>query len=155
MNRQTSLVIAALLFFAVGLQAAGDPIVGTWKLNLAKSNQNAAATFKTVTAKIEARPNGLKITEDMVSAQGVPVHSEAAADYDGNDYPVTGDPYFDTIALKRVDANHVVAAWKKAGRIVALADNIISTDGKTWTETIATKDPQGRDVGIVAVYDKQ
>lgn len=155
MNRKKSLAVAALLLFAVGLQAAADPIVGTWKLNLAKSNQNAAATFKTITAKIEARPNGLKITEDMVSAQGVPVHAVAAADYDGNDYPVTGDPYFDTIALKRVDANRVVVAWKKAGRVVALADNVISADGKTWTENIATKDPQGRDISIVAVYDKQ
>lgn len=155
MKRKISVAAAALLFFAAGLQAAVDPIVGTWKLNLTKSNQTAAATFKTVIAKIEPRPNGLKITEDMVNAQGIMIHSVAAADYDGNDYPVTGDPYFDTIAIQRPDPSHVAVMWKKAGRVVAIATNVISTDGKTWTETIATKDPTGRDIMIIAVYDKQ
>jgi hypothetical protein len=32
---------------------------------------------------------------------------------------------------------------------------VISTDGKTWTETILTRNVQGTPVTIIAVYDKQ
>jgi hypothetical protein len=144
-----------LFFFAIALWAASDPFTGTWKLNLAKSNPAAVATFKSITAKIESLQNGLKVIEDLVSAQGMPTRSEFSAKYDGLDYPVTGDPYFDSISLTRADANHGYAIWKKAGRIAATAQNVISPDGKTWTETIATKDAQGGSITIVAVFDKQ
>jgi hypothetical protein len=144
-----------LLFFAIAVWAADDPIVGTWKLNLAKSNDNAAATFRSGTAKIELREGGINIAVDLTGAQGERIHSEVTAKYDGRDYPVTGDPYSDTISINRIDPNHVNTTWKKAGRVVTTAQNVVSTDGKTWTETIVTKDAQGRDIMIVAVYDKQ
>jgi hypothetical protein len=155
MNRRILKTSGILLLFAVALWAADDPIVGTWKLNLFKSNQAALATFRSITAKVEPRPDGLKVSEDLVTAQGMAIHSEFTAKYDGMDYPVVGDPYFDTISLSRIDANHAQATWKKGGRVVAIAQNVISPDGKTWTETIATTDAQGRNVTIVAVYDKQ
>ena len=143
------------LFFTIALWAADDPIVGTWKLNLFKSNPAALATFRSLTAKVEPRPDGLKVTEDLVTPQGVAIHSEFTAKYDGLDYPVAGDPYFDTVSLVRTDPKHASATWKKAGRVAAIAQNVISPDGKTWTETIATRDAQGKDITIVAVYDKQ
>jgi hypothetical protein len=155
MNKYAFKMGGLLILFAVGLWAAGDPIVGTWKLNLAKSNPAALATFRSITAKVEPRPDGLKVSEELVSAQGAATHSEFTAKYDGMDYPVVGDPYFDTISLSRTDPNHVNASWKKAGRVLALAQNVISPDGRTWTETIATRDAQGQDLTIVAVFDKQ
>lgn len=150
-----SLLCALLFLSPITLRAAGDPIVGSWKLNLAKSNPAAAATFRSLAAKIESRPDGLKVTEDEVTAQGISIHSEFTAKFDGMDYPVTGDPYADTVALKRSDPNHVAGIWKKGGALVITAQNVISTDGKTWTETIQTRDPQGRPVMIIAVFDRQ
>lgn len=154
MNRRT-LLLGAALMFPVALWAAQDPIVGTWKLNLLKSNAAAAATFKSLTARVQPSLNGLKVVEDLVNPQGMMVHSEFTAQYDGLDYPVIGDPYSDSVAIQRADANHATVAWKKNRRIVAIAQNVISPDGKTWTETIATSDAQGRNVTIVAVFDKQ
>jgi hypothetical protein len=155
MNKQPLQMGAAFLFFSIALWAADDPIVGTWKLNLFKSNPAALATFRNLTAKVEPRPDGLKVTEDLVTPLGVAIHAEFTAKYDGMDYPVIGDPYFDTISLTHTDPKHANATWKKAGRVVAVAQNVISPDGKTWTETIATRDAQGKDITIVAVYDKQ
>jgi hypothetical protein len=149
------LQLAVFLIFAGALWAADDPIVGTWKLNLVKSNPAAAATFKSLTARVQPSLNGLKVIEDVVNPQGVAIHSEFTAQYDGLDYPIIGDPYSDTVAIQRTDANHATVAWKKNRKIVAVAQNIISPDGKTWTETIATTDAQGRTVTIVAVFDKQ
>jgi len=155
MNKQLLKAGGILFLFTIALWAADDPIVGTWKLNLFKSNQAALATFRSLTAKVESRPDGLKVSEELVTPQGMAIHSEFTAKYDGMDYPVVGDPYFDTVSLTHSDPKHANATWKKAGRVVAVAQNVISPDGKTWTETIATRDAQGKDVTIVAVYDKQ
>ncbi len=155
MRRRTLQAAAALFFLAIGLRAADDPIVGTWKLNLAKSNIQAAATFRSGLAKIEPLPGGIKTTTDLVSPDGTRIHTEFSGKYDGIDYPVIGDPYSDTISMRRIDPNHVDTFWKKAGNVVATARNVISPDGRTWTETIATRDAQGRPVTIVAVFDKQ
>jgi hypothetical protein len=144
-----------LFLFTMTLWAADDPIVGTWKLNLLKSNQAAMASFRTITAKVEPRPEGLKVTEDLVTPQGMAIHSEFTAKYDGMDYPVVGDPYFDTISITRTDPKHANATWKKAGRVLATAQNVISPDGRTWTETITTRDGQGKDVTIVARHDRR
>ena len=75
--------------------------------------------------------------------------------YDGKDYPIIGDPFTDAIAIKRIDANHADTTFKKDGKIVGTAQNVISPDGKTWAEIISARDQRGRDVTIVAVYDKQ
>jgi len=155
MTGRVLLTAAMLLSFAIALPAADDPIIGTWKLNLAKSNTSAAATFKSGAAKIESQQDGLKTTTDLVTIQGETIHTEFTAKYDGQDYPVTGDPYSNTISIQRIDANRVYTTWKKDGRVVTIAENVISADGKTWTETIVTRDAQGREVRIVAVYDKQ
>ena len=144
-----------LFFLAIALWAADDPIVGTWKLNLAKSNAEAGATFKSGIAKIQQSPGGIKITTDLVSAEGMPIHTEFTGKYDGMDYPVTGDPYSDTISIRRIDPNHADTIWKKGGTVVATARNEFSIDGRTWTETISTRGAQGSPVTIVAVYDKQ
>ena len=155
MTRRMLLTGAMLLSLAIALPAADDPIIGKWKLNLAKSNAGTAATFKSGAAKIESQQDGLKTTTDLVTIQGETIHTEFTAKYDGQDYPVTGDPYSNTISIQRVDANHVYTTWKRDGRVVTIAENVISADGKTWTETIVTRDAQGREVRIVAVYDKQ
>jgi hypothetical protein len=155
MTRRILQAVVVLFFLTVSLWAADDPFVGTWKLNLAKSNAEAAATFKSGVAKIEQRQGGLKTTADLVSADGMAIHTEFTAKYDGMDYPVTGDPYSDTIAIRQIDANHAYSLWKKGGTVVVTAQNVISTDGKTWTETILTRNAQGTPVTIIAVYDKQ
>jgi hypothetical protein len=155
MTRRILQAAAVLFFLAVSLWAADDPFVGTWKLNLAKSNPEAAATFKSGVARIEQRPGGLKTTADLVSADGMAIHTEFTAKYDGMDYPVTGDPYSDTIAIRQIDPNRAYSLWKKGGTAVATAENVISADGKTWTETLLTRNAQGTAVTIIAVYDKQ
>jgi uncharacterized protein (DUF2147 family) len=147
---------STLLFsFAITLWAADDPIVGTWKLNLAKSNQVATNSFQAAIASIEARHGGIKNTADIISAHGEKIHLEATVKYNGKDYPVNGDPYTDTVAIKRLDARHADSILKKNGRVVGTVQNVISPDGKTWTAITTGKDEAGRDVTIVAVYDKQ
>jgi hypothetical protein len=155
MTRRMLQTLAMLFVLTIGLWAADDPFMGTWKLNLAKSNYGSAPTPKSETIKLEPWEDGAKATVDMVTAQGRAIHYELAAKYDGKDYPIKGDPLADTIAVKRTDANHAESTWKKDGKVVSRVQEVISRDGKTWTATIATKDAQGKDIKIVQVSDKQ
>src|SRR5207249_926395 len=64
---------------------AGDPTVGTWKLNEAKSNL-AARTPKNSTVVYEATGDKVKVTVDGVDPEGKPTHSEWTGMFDGKDY---------------------------------------------------------------------
>jgi hypothetical protein len=146
----------AMLFLAVfGLVSslwAADPFVGTWKVNIAKSIPTPPP--KSGIVKIEAQDNGFKVVFDGVSADGV-THMEYAAKYDGKDYPVTGDPNADTVALTKIDANTVEPVWKKGGMEVSLQRGVVSKDGKTMTLTTKGKNAQGQEVTNTLVLNKQ
>ena len=80
--------------FALSAQAA-DPIVGTWKLNVAKSTYSPGPAPKSITAKIEAAGEGEKRTADGVRGDDKPIRLEYTAQYDGKDNPITGSPTAD------------------------------------------------------------
>jgi hypothetical protein len=69
------------------------------------------------------------------------------------EYPVTGAPDSDAIALKRVDANTAEATLMHAGQTMATARRVISEDGKTMTITYRGL-WDGKQANNVVVYDK-
>jgi len=130
--------------------------VGTWKLNLTKSKSGTGTSpLQSFMTKIEAQENGIKFVEDGVDSNGKSLHVEFDAKYDGKDYPFRGDPDVDTVALTRVDANTFDLLMKKAGKGIVSSREVVSEDGKTWTETEKVKDARGGDIVNVWVYDKQ
>jgi len=146
------------LLVALALQvtvAAADALSGTWKVNLAKSKYSPGPAPKSLTVKIEADENNIKLNSDGTDAEGKPTHIEYSAKFDGKDYPITGVPNGDTIALHRIDANTYESTLKKAGQATMTVTSTVSKDGKTRTSTFKSKDEQGHDVNNVVVYDKQ
>ncbi len=107
--RKTILLMAVLGL--AGTLYAGDPTIGTWKLNAGKTRKtgSAGAISESSTVKIEALGDGIKFRWDAVKPDGKAIHGEFAAKYDGTDYPVVGDPSSDTVALRKIDANIVCA----------------------------------------------
>jgi hypothetical protein len=150
------------LYVAIGLWAttimlwAADPFVGTWKLNLAKSKYSPGPPPKNLTVTYEATENGIKATTEGVNAEGKPVATTYTATYDGKDTPVTGTgaPY-DTIALKRIDANTVELTTKKDGKVVGKGKRVVSKDGKVLTVASKGTNAKGEPTNNIAVYDKQ
>jgi hypothetical protein len=135
---------------------AGDPQIGTWKLNVAKSTFNPGPAPKSGTTKIEAAGAGAKLIVDQTAADGTARHWEFTANYDGKDVPVVGDnPDADTVARTRVDANTVQTVSKKAGKVVATQQSTVSADGKTRTVTTKGVNAAGQQVNNVAVYERQ
>jgi len=96
--------LATCLFATSSLSgfAQIDPMIGTWKLNLAKSKSSPGPLPKSLTLTHEAVGQGIKITVKVTDAEGKPIDIQTTANYDGKDYPVTGAPDVDTFAMKRM-----------------------------------------------------
>ena len=147
---------AAILFMGFALSAqAADPLVGTWKLNVAKSTYSPGPAPKSITAKIEAAGKGEKLTADGVRGDDTPIRVEYTAQYDGKDYPISGSPMADTVSLKRLDANTTERTDKKGGKVVQTLTRKLSSDGKTLTVTIKGTDAEGRPINNLAMFEKQ
>jgi len=149
----TTLLLVALVFNVSA--APADEHSGTWKMNPAKSNYSPGPAPKSITVKIVSDADNMKLTSDGIDAAGKPTHVEYTAKYDGKDYPITGIPNADTVALERLDASTIRSTTKKADQVVMTVSSVISKDGKTRTATFKGKNAEGLDVNNVVVYDKQ
>jgi hypothetical protein len=149
-----SAVVVVFAFAGVGL-AQTDPAVGTWKLNTAKSKYDPGPLPRSNTITISAAPNGIHVVAKGEDAAGKPTSIDYTATFDGKDAPVKGAPAYDTVTLKRVDANSTEQVRKKEGKTVQTMTRKVSADGKTMTVTTRGKDENGRTINTVAVYDKQ
>jgi hypothetical protein len=149
----TAVVGIIVLAGGMALAQASDPLVGTWKLNTAKSKGTA---FKSGTTTIEKDGDGIKITADLMRADGTANKWSVSAKYDGKDYPVTGNsPYGDAVAVERVDAHTFRFTNKMGGKVTATQTMVVSADGKTRTNTTKGTDSKGQPLDTVAFYEKQ
>ena len=147
-----------LLLVALALNvpvAAADTQSGTWKMDPAKSKYDPGPAAKSITVKIASDADNIKLSSDGIDAAGNPTHVEYTAKYDGKDYPITGAPNADTVAIERIDPNTLQTTVKKAGQVVMTIRTVLSDNGKTRTSTFKGKDAEGHDVNNVVVYDKQ
>ena len=153
MKRLFASAILVCLVSVTAVAQSKDPLVGTWKLNVAKST---GLTYKSGTSRIEPAGAGVKFTVDLVGADGTVNKWAFTANYDGKDNPVSGkSPYGDTVALERVDANTTRIISKLAGKVVTTQTIVVSADGKTRTTTTKGTDAKGQKVDSVSFYEKQ
>jgi len=150
-------VTRVALFFVItaGAAAQTNPHVGTWQLNLAKSTFDPGPAPKSQTRVYEMAGDMLKSTQTNMQVDGSKSVGTYSARFDGKDYPATGSPVYDTIALTRVDANTFDASLKRSGKLVQTARNIVSADGKVMTVTVNGADATtGRKFTTVIVLEK-
>lgn len=145
---------AVLVGFASTLVLAQspDPLVGTWKLNVAKSK----APFKSGTSTIESVGEGIRFTVDLEGNDGTKHHWEFTGNFDGKDVPVTGSsPYGDTTSITRVNARTIRIVSKSRGKVTTTHTITVSADGKTRTSSAKGMDKDGKPVDSVSYYEKQ
>jgi hypothetical protein len=118
MKRSLSLLLSAsMLMPAMGL--AQSAFVGTWKADVHNNIQLPTKPDEYLLA------NGVYQCETCAPAYSVPA--------DGKDHAVTGHPYYDSVAIKVVDANTVQETRKKAGKTATTITTKVSSDGKSAT----------------------
>jgi hypothetical protein len=146
---------AALLATSALAKGGSNPMIGTWKLNLAKSKYTPGPAPKSLTVKIEQAGDGVKVTSEGVDGEDKPIAIEFTANYDGKDYPITGSQMANTVSLKRTGPRTARRIDKKDGKVVQTGSRVVAKDGKSYTFTTKGKNAKGQRFHNIAVYDKQ
>ena len=157
MSLRTITLALVMLCLSVSLQAQQDPLLGTWKINVAKSKFSPTSTpSRSDVMKYEPfGAAGIKLTRTTISGKGETEHENFSANYDGKDYTITGTPSVDTVVLKRIDAYTTERINKKAGKVTTTIRSVVSRDGKTLTTTTTGTNASGTTVNNVRVWEKQ
>ena len=147
--------IAALIAATAASAQTTEPVMGTWKLDVAKSTYKPGPPPKSSTLTIEPAGKGLKVAIDAVNADGTPLKWGFTTMRDGKEEaPVTGNPMFDVVTSTRTSENAGTNVYKKGGKVVMTTKLAISSDGKVMTLTTTGTDPKGQATNNVSIYTK-
>ncbi|HWY53359.1 MAG TPA: hypothetical protein VNZ03_02790 [Terriglobales bacterium] len=148
------LLTLALCFIGAVCFAADSNMMGTWKLNEAKSKFGPGAS-KNSTVVYEAASDKVKVTIDGTDKDGKPTHNEWTGKFDGKDYPVTGDPNQEMRSITKIDDHTYGFNVKKGGKVTTSGRIVVAADGKSRTVTTTVTDGSGKKITSTTVYDKQ
>jgi hypothetical protein len=151
------LLVASLTLAISPLLAQNDLSVGTWKLNVAKSQYKGTPPPKSETRTLVAEGNGYKVTYEGIAADGSQIGYSFTTYLDGKDAPISGAGPFgaDTVAVKRVDAYTMTGIVKKAGKEIRTTTTVVSKDGKITTQTVKGINEQGQAISYTMIWEKQ
>jgi hypothetical protein len=158
-RRLALLSLAALVVATLATNASAqtsDPIIGTWKLDVAKSTYKPGPAPKAATVSVKAgKGKETMVAVDITPAEGAPLKWSFTTMRDGADVPVTGNPAYDTAASLWKSPTEGVTTYKKGGKVVLTSNAEVSKDGKTLTLTSKGTDAKGQATNNVAVFTKQ
>ena len=164
MNRRTASVLTGMALVGLAIvalpqlgYAQSSPPIGTWKLNLQKSEYIPGPAPRSQTLNITQDGQIVRDTVQQIDAAGNVSTGVIMHVYDGQPHPATGNPDIDATVITQVDANPfgLIASRLKAGKLVQVGTFVISQDGKTLTITFTGINVNGQPVSSIAVYAKQ
>lgn len=153
----TITVVLASGLSTASASAQGELRVGKWELNLAKSTFSPGPPPQRQTLIFRAAGPQWTALLQGVDASGQPINPDLnnlAIIFDGRDHATSAEDY-DTTAWKPSGPNKYEVIRKKAGRVVLISTNELSSDGKTMTITTKGVNAKGQAVNNVRVYEKQ
>jgi len=153
MKRLLSLILLAGVLFAAPAFAA-DPIVGTWKLNVAKS-KFSAGTELTAGTRVYTEANGLYTLDQKLTGANGKEMSNRVQYRDGKDEKQATAGPADTTHAKKIDANTWDFDLKKGGKVVGHVHRVVSADGKTVTVHNTGTQLSGAKGDETLVFDRQ
>lgn len=140
---------------AVAAAPTRDPVIGTWKLNVAKSKFSPGPAPRAQIRTYTESAQGTTLTLKTTAADGKETVTTLTFRDDGKPYAATGNPDFDTVSVKRKDALTVHSTQMKAGATVGTGVRTVSMDGKTLTFVQKGTHASGVKYDDVSVYDRQ
>jgi len=153
MKKALSLVLLAAVLFA-GPAFAADPILGTWKLNAAKSKFIPGAAL-TAGTRTYTEANGMyTLQQKQTGADGKEV-SNTVRYREGKDEKQANLGPIDATSAKKVDANTWEFDLKKDGKVVGHVHRVVSADGKTLTVQSTGVTLTGASGDQTLVFDRQ
>jgi hypothetical protein len=151
-------IALAMAALSVGVRADDNPLIGKWKINLAKTKYNAGTPPKNQVITYDMVGDALRLTAEIDNAQGHQTNSYTAR-YDGKDYPFTSTARDavkgQTVRLKRIDANTTQRTTYFNGKQIGTVTEVVSKDGKTLTRTQKGVNAQGQPIDNVQILNRQ
>jgi hypothetical protein len=154
----SSVFLGVLLIVGSAVTAAGtdaDPVVGTWKLNLAKSTFGGGPALKSQIRTYSQTAKGMTLKMKTVSAEGKETTTQTTYNVDGKDYPSIGNPDFDSLSGMQIDTNTTEFTLKRAGKPVGTIRRTVSKDGQTLTFNFVITNANGVQLSQLTVFDRQ
>jgi len=153
------LMLLVTVFGLAGLLWAAEPLVGTWKLNVAKSkfppNQMTAPKEETMVFRVVGDQFELTITGTQKDGKAI------TGKYTS---PINGGVYRDMQAASLEGELSVETMFEpgnrfltslKSGKQIEVRHLVISKDGKTMSITYKGTDAKGKPIEEIGVYDKE
>jgi hypothetical protein len=119
MRKLTTLVCFVSLSFASAVCLAASPFDGTWRPDPQRPGPGE-------------KPDNFEISNGMYSCLSCDPPSEIKTD--GQDHPITGSQYYDTLSVTLVDTRTVVKVAKAHGQIVAKTTMVVADNGTDRTD---------------------
>jgi hypothetical protein len=159
MKTWTSFIVGMTLALALPLateaQTASDPLLGTWKMNPAKSKFDPGPAPTSQSRVYEATPDGIKITIQTTTASGETQTRSGITKTDGKPYPILGSSNWDAVASTTVNPLRSKSTLMRGGKTIGLLTQVESKDNKVLTATYTFTTPSGTKEHDVIVYDRQ
>lgn len=135
-------------------ETASSTIIGTWVLNLKKSEFTPGPPPSSIQRVYENTPAGIRYTSTTVDAEGKTTTEQWSGSEDGRDFPVTGSPDMDVLSVK-VSGRQAQYVAKREGRVTMGGNRSITSNGKTMTITLSGRDAQNQVVKQLLVFERQ
>lgn len=136
LTRVSQLLLATLLV-ASRSDAAKDPFIGKWKVNLSRSKPTDEMKIEVVGANRYALTFGPGAVDTIVA--------------NGTDQAALQET---TLSMAATGPNHWKIVRKKAGRTMILANWTLSPDGETLTDEFNYFPPDGAPIHLHYVYER-
>jgi hypothetical protein len=140
-------IIGLMILGALGFAAASSPLIGTWKLNVAKSTFSPGPAPQSETV---VRGTDNKVTVSGVNEKGERENWSYVSTPGGS--PISGVP--DATVVETRKGNIVDDVWK-IGKATQRGHGVVSRDGRTMVYTISGTDADGKKMSNRSVYEKQ
>ena len=147
--------LAAIGTASVVSAASADPIIGNWKLNLAKSVFAGIPAPKSQTRTYSGSAPEFTLVMVSVSAEGKRTTTRATYQLNGKDFSSMGNSDFDSLSGVQIDTNTAEFVLKRAGKPVGKIRRAVSADGKTLTINFLLTNADGVQTSSVSVFDRQ
>jgi hypothetical protein len=145
------------MFGLAGALWAADPIVGTWKLNMAKSKfLSTDSVSKEQTLVIRAAgTDQYEMAITGIQADGQPMSAKAVHPQQGGVVSGLSLPEGYMVVQTVIAPGNVCTTFLQNGKQVRMHHNIVSKDGKTMTQAVRSLDAKGQPVDALSYWEKQ
>lgn len=140
-------VIAA--FQAGAAPPRKNPFLGEWTYVAAGSKFAGRAPYRSATVSFAADGGGMRVTEDVVTANGARFPFEYTDPMDGTYVTVRGNPYYDSESSTWTDARTVTRTERRGGTQTGTTVMTMAPDGRSFTADAKRTVPEG---GVYTAY---